>query len=472
MYLLKTLANTFYHHYDRYKENSLRHKRIKPSDILPLLQNLSLNDWFAVKPVGRSFLGKEIFLITVGQGKNKVFMWSQMHGDESTATMAIFDLIKFLSAQDEFDPFRKRILQENTIYILPMLNPDGAELFQRRNALEIDLNRDALSIQSPEALILKNVFELIKPEYGFNLHDQSERYSVGNSYRQAAISFLAPPSDAEKAITPNRKRAMQIISELKSAISDIIPGHIAKYPDEYEPRAFGDNFQKWGMSTVLIESGGWKDDSQKQFVRMVNFVLFISALECITAQSFRNIELQDYELIPENNKYIMDLILRNLTYAFNDKKVLIDIGINREELSDNTSAVYFKSLIEDVGDLSTYFGIEDYDLRGFEISSGKITNRTYSTPEELQQIEYENFYNEGITTVRISAMPDLRNFTQLPFNLIRADANRDSLTRKIRPGESADLILARDGKIEYVIVNGFLYNTVTRSGKIINGIIE
>ena len=38
----------------------------------------------------------------------------------------------------------KRILSALTLYVVPMLNPDGAERYQRRNAQNIDLNRDAL----------------------------------------------------------------------------------------------------------------------------------------------------------------------------------------------------------------------------------------------------------------------------------------------------------------------------------------
>ena len=42
------------------------------------------------------------------------------------------------------------ILSSLTLYVVPMLNPDGAERFQRRNAQSIDINRDALRLQTPE----------------------------------------------------------------------------------------------------------------------------------------------------------------------------------------------------------------------------------------------------------------------------------------------------------------------------------
>ncbi|MBP9583521.1 MAG: hypothetical protein KBE38_15275, partial [Ignavibacterium sp.] len=69
-----------YQSYDRYKESSLTHKRFKHSDILPLINKLKSKDGFKVKVVGKSVEGRELNLITIGKGKIKVYMWSQMHG--------------------------------------------------------------------------------------------------------------------------------------------------------------------------------------------------------------------------------------------------------------------------------------------------------------------------------------------------------------------------------------------------------
>jgi len=48
-----------------------------------------------------------------------------MHGDEPTATAAIFDLLKFFSADDEFNKIRELLLNKLTFHFIPMLNPDG-----------------------------------------------------------------------------------------------------------------------------------------------------------------------------------------------------------------------------------------------------------------------------------------------------------------------------------------------------------
>jgi murein tripeptide amidase MpaA len=95
-------------------------------------------------------------------GRKKIFLWSQMHGDEPTATMAIFDIFNFFSDNSRFSDFKKKLLENVTIYFMPMVNPDGAEIYQRRNIFNVDLNRDAVRQQMPEARILKNTFEASK----------------------------------------------------------------------------------------------------------------------------------------------------------------------------------------------------------------------------------------------------------------------------------------------------------------------
>jgi len=56
-----------------------------------------------------------------------------------------------------------------------------AEIFRRENAFNVDLNRDALRLQSPESKILWDYSVKTSPEFGFNLHDQNNYYGAGRS---------------------------------------------------------------------------------------------------------------------------------------------------------------------------------------------------------------------------------------------------------------------------------------------------
>ena len=396
----KQLAWDLYNSYETFREQSIQNRRFKYSDIVPLIDQLKNKNIFKVDKVGESIEGRDIYLISLGSGKTKVFLWSQMHGDEPTATAALFDMFNFFLDQKAFPEFKKYLLSNLSIYIIPMVNPDGAEIFQRRNIIQIDLNRDVLRMQTPESQTLKNVFDSLKAEFGFNLHDQGRDYSVGNSFNPASISFLAPAPDYEKSLTEPREKAMKLIGQTSIILNEFIPGHIAKYSDEYEPRAFGDNFTKWGTGVVLLESGGWRGDREKQFLRKINYVAILSALNSIASKGYNNTELDVYELIPQNEKFMMDYILRNLKLVKDDKEFVIDVGINFEEENfDDARKFYLKASIEDIGDLSVYSGYEEIDLTGFFIESGKTKPEPYHSIDELEKINPVDLYKAGFTNV-------------------------------------------------------------------------
>ena len=191
--------------YNNFLEEALTTRRFKHSDIKPLIDRLKNDTLFTVKQAGQSVQNREIYLISLGTGSTKVFLWSQMHGDESTATMALFDIFNFFTQNSQFDDFKKEMLEKLTLYFMPMVNPDGAEIFERRNSYQLDLNRDAVREQSPEARILKSAFDTIKADFGFNLHDQSIYYSAGKTFKSAAVSFLAPAMNYEKSVNSCKK---------------------------------------------------------------------------------------------------------------------------------------------------------------------------------------------------------------------------------------------------------------------------
>ena len=407
------ISTALFNQYENYKEAAITHRRFKHKDILPLIQALP----FEKQVVAQSFEKRNIYQIKLGTGKIKILLWSQMHGDESTATMALFDIFKFFQGKnDGFDEFRQEILDKCTLYFIPMLNPDGAERFQRRTATEIDMNRDALRLQTPEGVLLKKLQNNLMPDFAFNLHDQGTRTSAGNSPRQATISFLATAYDMERHWNKVRKKSMQVICSMNTILQQFVAGYVAKYSDEHEPRAFGDNIQKWGSSLILIESGGYKDDKEKQFIRKLNFVAILSAFESISQKKYKKYKLKHYNALPTNDGYLFDMLIRNVQFIENGQTILKDIGINLTERNmDNATQFSIDSRIEDMGDLSIFWGIKEMDAKGMTLHFPK------DYPSELQK-----------------------------FTLSNKQMQMDMLKR----GDEATFILERNGKIEAVIING------------------
>ena len=455
---ITTVAQQAYTYHASYRETAISHRRFKHRDMVPLLEQLRQQPLFEVEVAGKSVEERDIYLVKAGTGKTKIMLWSQMHGDEPTATMALFDLLNFLQQSDELDPLRQHILQTTTLYIVPMLNPDGAERYIRRNALGIDLNRDALRLQSPEAKLLKHLRDSLEPKFGFNLHDQSRYYTVGSTPKPATISFLAPAYNHAKEVNQVRDRAMRTIAGMYEALQQFIPGQVAKFSDEHEPRAFGDNIQKWGTSVILIESGGYHDDPEKQYIRQLNFASIVSALHLIGSESYMAYDLQDYQAIPENERNLFDLVVRHVRYRENGQDTLLDIGINRDEvLVANEKGFYHASVIEELGDMSVYHGYEELNAEGLTLVPGKVYDAPFDSLKELSPELTLELLQQGYTTVRMASLPEgMVDPLHLPMNITSAAA---SIDHRLDLEAGANFVLRDEAdEARYAIVNGFVYD--------------
>ncbi len=353
----QTFDQRLFDSYEEFKETSIDKRRFKHRDIQPLIDSLKSENGFEISLLGESIQGRSISMISVGEGETQILLWSQMHGDEPTATAAIFDIINYLKKD-------KTLLKNVKVHFIPMLNPDGAEIFNRRNAIGIDINRDAQRLQSPESKLLKNVRDSLDADFGFNLHDQSKYYNAKQTLKPATISFLAPAFNVEKDINQTRGNAMRVIARMNAVIQRYARGQVGRYSDEFEPRAFGDNMQKWGTSTMLIESGGQYDDPEKQFIRKLNYVSILTAIESISSDSFQSMTLHQYLSIPKNDRKLFDLKIENLAFSYLGLDFKIDIGINRFEIENKDhSEFYYVGRISDIGDLSTNLGYETDQCR-------------------------------------------------------------------------------------------------------------
>jgi len=361
-----------------FQELQLSGRYITNSMIEPLLKKLPKNA--AVSVEGLSVEKRSIYSIKLGTGKKRIMLWSQMHGNESTTTKAIFDILNTFKAKNS-------ILDACTILIIPILNPDGAEAYTRLNANDVDLNRDAQNLSQPESRLLRDCFNSFKPDFCFNLHGQRTIFSVGNTSRSATVSFLSPAEDAERTITKTRKIAMELIAVMHANLQKYIPNQVALYDDGFNHNCVGDSFQSLGVPTVLFEAGHYSNDYNREITRALIYESLIMALNTISKRNLTGEGYQDYLKIPQNGKYFLDIIIRNVLHE--DKRV--DIGIQYQELLINNT-IQFVPKIEKIETLEGFFGHRELDAKGAkvldfnhsplqvgnEIDSVLINNENYS----------------------------------------------------------------------------------------------
>ncbi len=341
----------------------LRHKDVK--NYLAKLKELGI----PVAEIGKSYGGREIFQVEWGKGPIKVLMWSQMHGDEPTATSALIDMFAFLQTNPAKKDWVAKLEDAITIRAIPMLNPDGAELFQRRNLQHIDINRDARQLETPEGRILKNARDSWKPDIGFNLHNQQELTSVGKTLKQATNSFLAVSGREDGSSYPGFERNKRICAVMIKALNEFIEGNIARYDDDYNPRAFGDMISAWGTPVILIETGGLQGRDESFLIKL-NFIAFLSAFQSLVDGTADTADPADYTSLPFNNSgRLFNYLFRNasiLNFAQSETPFIADIGINRERRRAGETPPVF---IQEIGDLKVYGGLEEFDVGGYIVTT-------------------------------------------------------------------------------------------------------
>jgi hypothetical protein len=313
-----------------------------------------------IQKVGQSFLDKPIFNLRMGNGKIKVLAWSQMHGNESNATHAMLDLLEIFKHQPEL---MHQLFSKISLDFIFMLNPDGSEKWTRRNALDIDMNRDFLKLSSKEFRVLKKIAETGSYNYALNLHEQRTIFTTDGE-NPATLSFLSPAADHERTITETRKKAMAVISRIYENLKSEIPNQIARYSDEFYPTSTGDNFTRMGIPTILYEGGHFPNDYKREGTRKYYTIALYEGLQAISELNGSTENWETYKQIPENKETHFDVIYRNVKLN-TDFECILDIAVQyKEEILDGEDEISFLPIVVEVGDIGKKKGWKEIDCTG------------------------------------------------------------------------------------------------------------
>ena len=349
---------TSWHNNNCQKELDIRHLTLE--QMQPYIEGLG--SLFKVEKIGKSHQGRDIHKIVFGEGDSRILLWTQMHGNESTTSKAIFDFLKFLRQKKDFQDEIGMFLDTFTIFLIPILNPDGAERYTRENANSMDLNRDARLLSQKESIILNKIFESVRPSLCLNLHGQRTIYGLENGL-SASVSFLAPAANKERSLTNSRETAMKHIIRMNNVLQQYIPNQVGRYDDSFNENCVGDSFQMQGVPTILFEAGHYKDDYQREKTRMFIFYAFLE-LFGITAISENPENSDAYFTIPENKENYKDLVLRNARIG--QYKDPVDIAVQYSEILQDRD-IKFEAYIDTIGECNSIYGHREVDLEGDSI---------------------------------------------------------------------------------------------------------
>lgn len=428
-----------------------------------------LNSHIIFEEVGRSVEGRSINMFSFGSGKTKLLLWSQMHGDEATATAGLLSVFHFI-AQNFDSPFVQSIYNNLSIHAIVMLNPDGSERYQRRNVQGIDINRDAQRLASPEGQILKNMNDRIKPDFGFNLHDMRGRETVEKSGKLLTTALMAPPHNEANEDSPTRVRAKKLAVIVKKALDTFIDGHVARYKADYMPRAFGDAFQNWGVSTILIESG-LPNSKEPHHLTRLSFISLLAAFDAISEGYVDEADPGEYELIPLEGIQLFDLLIENVLIYSGKNNIPFkgDIGINiSKKWKDNKTVP--TGTIEDIGDLSITSGRTIIKAENLVVTPGLIIKSDESSEELLKMGITTTVKTDDPVTEKIESFPKdgtvifdkISLYTAGPAKVLKMDQKGIidiDMIADLLVFESIDPAILSLKDLKYIIKNGEIVYT-------------
>lgn len=193
---------------------------------------------FTLDRFGKSEQGRSIYVAKVGTGEKKIWVQAQIHGNEKLVTEAALQLLKTYASNNSKEV--QTVLEESTLYFIPMYNPDGAEMNIRGTKITetgqlLDLNRDWSvdgGFKAKESKVVYSYWAELKPDFAIDLHHQGLKQVYGTN---EATSFSLGISLAPDGPTlPKETDYNDVTKQMMAFVYDEMNGYGYTHIDRYQ----------------------------------------------------------------------------------------------------------------------------------------------------------------------------------------------------------------------------------------------
>lgn len=273
------------------------------------------NGRVSLETIGESNEGRDLYLAKVGSGPTKVLYVTQQHGNEPLGTEAALQLLQRLANGGAgWDA----ILSKVTLLVIPKVNPDGAERFQRQNhdpdcsgafctpGVGFDVNRwhdPAVAPEAnpvPEAAAVQRVAIRYQPDLVVDYHHQGSYVSEDGDLITTSIFWPNHPDAPADAVTLSK----QLCVVINDTLTHYGFAEVSQYPGTL-PRGIARNsYGIRGAGSVLVEFRG--DVGQKSSGMLVR-TAFATMAAVMEAAAENTIVIQDparADAIPLRGEFI------------------------------------------------------------------------------------------------------------------------------------------------------------------------
>ncbi|MGG1660551.1 M14 family zinc carboxypeptidase [Brevibacillus sp. NRS-1366] len=232
------------------------------SDMIKILRDIERTskgkvEVFTLDNYGKSEQERSFYVAKVGSGPQKIWIQARIHGNERLTTEAALQLVKTLGTGKAEKEVRK-ILEELTLYVIPIYNPDGSEMNTRTTKLiddetkepvldkngkprEIDLNRDWNLLDkdedgeidgfaADESKAFYKYWTDLDPDFMIDLHHQGFKTVPGtNESTSMSLGVSLAPNGPTLPDTPYNDITRQAQGYVFDALGKYGYTHIDRY---------------------------------------------------------------------------------------------------------------------------------------------------------------------------------------------------------------------------------------------------